>query len=63
MAPITDRRLTVDQCAQRASVHPETIRRAIRREELKATRNRLAPGGPLLVAESDFRAWVAERTS
>lgn len=63
MAPITDRAFTVTQAASRIGVHPETLRRAIRAGELPATVDRLAPGRPALIAQSDLDAFVAARRS
>ncbi|HET7070112.1 MAG TPA: helix-turn-helix domain-containing protein [Nocardioides sp.] len=57
------RQLTVEQAARQLSVHPETIRRAIRKGELKASRNRLAPGGPLLIGADVLAAFVTARTA
>lgn len=60
-APATDRRFSVPEAAKRIGVHAETIRRAIRSGELVAHRDRLAPGGPYRIADSDLRAFVAKR--
>lgn len=62
-AGVPQRKLTVVQCAARAGTHPETIRRAIRSKELKASRDRLSPGGPLMVGEDDLNAFIQARTA
>jgi anti-sigma28 factor (negative regulator of flagellin synthesis) len=60
----TDRRVTVEKAAELANgCHPETIRRAIRKGELKASKNRLAPGSPLVIAMSDLQAFIKARTA
>ncbi len=61
--PATERQLSVEQVATQLGVHPETIRRAIRKGEVKVTRNRLAPGSPFLVSAAEVRAFVARRTA
>jgi len=61
MTRTTDRHYTVVQLAKQLGCHPETIRRAIRRGELKATRDPLAPGRPLLISEPEKRAFLARR--
>lgn len=58
----TERMLTATQVANRLGCHPETIRRAYRKGELKARRNRLAPGAPLLFAESAVNEFARART-
>ena len=60
---VPQRQLTVEQAAKQLSVHPETLRRAIRKGELPASRNRLAPGGPLLIGADDLKVFVAKRTA
>jgi hypothetical protein len=57
----TARLLSIAKAAEHARCHPETIRRAIRTGELPATRNRLAQGCPLLIADSDLREFIAKR--
>ena len=57
------RQITITHAADRLGVHPETLRRAIRKGELKASRNRLAPGSPLLIGEDDLAAFVTARTA
>ena len=54
--------LTVDQAASRLRLNPETIRRAIRKGELPATRNTLQVGGPMYVSVDDLDAWAGRRT-
>jgi len=61
MTSATDRQLTVEQAATQAGVHPEPIRRAYRTGELRGRRNRLAPGGPLIFAQSDVTAFIKAR--
>jgi len=56
-----ERQLTMDQAAAQLGVNPETIKRAIRKGELRATRNTLEVGGPLYVTQSDLEAWRASR--
>lgn len=66
MAPVpaaADRQLSVEQAAKLASVHPETIRRALRTGELKASKNRLAPGSPYVIALAELRGFIAKRTA
>lgn len=64
MAPaVTERQLTVEQAAERADCHPETIRRSIRRGELKASRNRLKSGSPYLLNLGEVKAFIARRTA
>lgn len=55
--------LTVKQAADELDVCQETIRRAIRRKELRAKRNRLARGAPLVIAESDLEEFRLRRTT
>lgn len=55
-------KLTVKQAADELSVHPETIRLAIRSGELPAKRDRLHSGGPYFIAQSDLDAFRAKRT-
>lgn len=62
-APATDRRFSVTEAAARAGCHPETIRRAIRSDELPAVKNRLSAGAPFVIADSDLRAFIKARTS
>lgn len=60
----TDRLVGVEKAAEIAGgCHPETIRRAIRKGELKARKNRLAPGAPLVIAMADLRAFIEARTA
>lgn len=46
--------LTVDQVGQLVQLHPEVVRRAIRRGELQASRL----CGRLRVSQQDFLAWI-----
>lgn len=63
MTKITDRHYTVVQLAKQLGCHPETIKRAIRRGELGASRDPLAPGRPLLISEAEKRAFIARRST
>lgn len=56
-----ERQLTAQQAAEMLHLNPETIKRAIRKGELAATRNTLEVGGPLYVTLSDLEAWKAMR--
>ena len=54
--------LTVREAADQLGVHPETIRRAVRNKQLRAQRNRLQRGGPLLISEADLANFRISRT-
>jgi excisionase family DNA binding protein len=51
---LTDRLLTCSEAAERAHVHAETLRRAIRRGDLLASR----AGRSLRIASSDLEEWL-----
>ena len=55
------RPLTVEQAAQRAGCHPETIRRAIRRRELLATREPTKRGRGYVVLLTDLADFIEKR--
>jgi len=63
MRSVPDRQYTVVQLAKLLGCHPETLRRAVRSGELKATRDPLAPGRPLLISEAEKRAFIARRSA
>lgn len=55
------RALTVEQAAEKAGCHPETIRRAIRARELLATREPTKRGRGYVVLLSDLAAFIEKR--
>lgn len=56
-----NRRLTVHEAAATAGCHPETIRRAIRRKELLATREPTKRGRGFVILAADLAAWLEKR--
>ncbi len=59
MAPA--RKFTVSQAAIEAHCNPETIRRAIRRKELLATREPTKRGRGYVILSSDLAAFMERR--
>jgi len=55
------RRFTVVQAAVAAECHPETIRRAIRRRELLATREPVKRGRGYVILSTDLHAFMEKR--
>ncbi len=55
------RKLTVPQAAQIAECHPETIRRAIRRRELLATREPTKRGRGYVILPADLHSFIEKR--
>ncbi len=46
--------LTVKETAEKLSLHPETVRRLIREEKIKATRSFSQPGHGFVIAPSEI---------
>lgn len=63
MSPATksERQLSVAQAADVAYCHPETIRRAIRRHELLATREPTKRGRGYVILVPDLSAFIEKR--
>lgn len=59
MAPT--RKLDVTAAAKAAECNPETIRRAIRRRELLATREPTKRGRGYVILVTDLSAWLEKR--
>jgi hypothetical protein len=57
----TARRLSVLQAADTAGCNPETIRRAIRRKELLATREPTKRGRGYVILAADLSSWLEKR--
>jgi hypothetical protein len=55
------RRLTVIEAASKAECHPETIRRAIRRRELLATREPVKRGRGYTILVADLFSFLEKR--
>ena len=55
------RKLTVPQAAKTAACHPETIRRAIRRKELLATREPTKRGRGYVILAADLGSFMEKR--
>jgi excisionase family DNA binding protein len=55
------RKLTVEQAARTAECHPETIRRAIRRRELLATREPTKRGRGYVILAADLASFIEKR--
>jgi excisionase family DNA binding protein len=55
------RRLSVEQAAETAGCHPETIRRAIRRRELLATREPTKRGRGYVILAADLATFIEKR--
>lgn len=55
------RRLNVEQAAITAECHPETIRRAIRRRELLATREPTKRGRGYVILAADLHSFIEKR--
>lgn len=55
------RLLGVTAAAKQVGCHPETIRRAIRRKELLATRQPTARGRGFTIDVADLAAWLEKR--
>ena len=55
------RKLTVAQAAEAAGCNPETIRRAIRRKELLATREPTRRGRGYVILAADLAAFIEKR--
>ena len=55
------RKLTVNQAAATAECHPETIRRAIRRHELLATREPTKRGRGYVILAADLASFIEKR--
>ena len=53
--------LGVTDAARQVGCHPETIRRAIRRKELLATRQPTARGRGFIISSRDLAAWLERR--
>lgn len=58
---MTARKLDTDGAAAAAKCHPETIRRAIRRKELLATREPTKRGHGFVILSTDLAAWLEKR--
>lgn len=54
-------RLTVRQAASTVGCNIETIRRAIRAKELRATRHPTRRGRPYLIDPTDLAEWLEQR--
>jgi excisionase family DNA binding protein len=52
---------TVKQAAGHAGCHPETIRRAIRRRELLATKEPTKRGRGYVILPHDLNSWLEKR--
>ncbi len=61
MAAKTDRALSVTEAAEFLGVSVESVRRAVRRGALPATKDQLARGAPLYFLTSDLRAYSERR--
>ena len=59
MAP--ERKFNTQQAAEKAGCNPETIRRAIRRKELLATREAVKRGRGFVILATDLAAWLEKR--
>jgi len=57
----TVRKLTVTQAAETAGCNPETIRRAIRRRELLATREPTKRGRGYIILPADLFSFMEKR--
>ena len=55
------RKMTVDEAATAMDCHPETIRRAIRRRELLATREPTKRGRGYIILAADLSAFMEKR--
>lgn len=55
------RKLTVEQAAETAGCHPETIRRAIRAKELLATREPTKRGRGYVILAADLNSFIEKR--
>lgn len=55
------RKMSVAQAAEAAKCHPETIRRAIRRKELLATREPTKRGRGFVITAADLASWLEKR--
>lgn len=55
------RKYTVATAAAKAACHPETIRRAIRRKELLATREPTKRGRGFVILGSDLASFMEKR--
>ncbi len=58
---MTARKLDVLGAAEAAKCHPETIRRAIRRKELLATREPTKRGRGFVILATDLASWLEKR--
>lgn len=58
---MTARKLDVTEAAETAKCHPETIRRAIRRKELLATREPTKRGRGFVITATDLASWLEKR--
>lgn len=54
------RLLTVQAAALQLGVHPETLRKWVRQGKIKATKDRLRPGSPVLIEQADLIAFRME---
>lgn len=57
----TDRKLSVEQAAATVGCHPETIRRAIRRRELLATKEPTKRGRGYVILAADLASFMEKR--
>lgn len=55
------RKMGVDEAAATVGCHPETIRRAIRRHELLATREPFKRGRGYVILATDLHAFMEKR--
>lgn len=55
------RTYSIEQAAKRHGIHTETLRRALARKELKARKDRLHTGHPLIFDEAELDRWVETR--
>jgi len=53
--------MTITQWAKELGCHVETLRRAIRRKELLATRDPLSPGLPYVISAADMASFLEKR--
>jgi excisionase family DNA binding protein len=58
---VKTRQLSVVQAAVTAGCHPETIRRAIRRKELLATREATKRGRGYVITPADLHSFMEKR--
>ena len=60
-ADMAARRFSTEQAAAQARCNPETIRRAIRRKELLATKEPTKRGRGYVILAADLASWLEKR--